>query len=117
MTRRLQRVSYGLLILCSGFCRCSRSKARRTDSGELYASETGSTGYSPLDQINRDNVKNLQVAWSWKFDNFGNTNTEVTPHHGERRSLLPLESFADHHCGGCRNRPDVMDVEAPARRT
>ena len=31
----------------------------------------GSTAYSPLDQINRDNVKNLQVAWTWKFDNYG----------------------------------------------
>jgi glucose dehydrogenase len=28
----------------------------------FYAGENGSTGYSPLDQINRDNVKNLQVA-------------------------------------------------------
>ena len=22
-------------------------------------------GYSPLDQINKDNVKNLQPAWTW----------------------------------------------------
>src|SRR5712675_970704 len=26
-------------------------------------------GYSPLDQINKDNVKNLQVAWSWSLTN------------------------------------------------
>jgi len=45
----------------------------------FYAGENGSTGYSPLDQINRENVKNLQIAWSWKFDNFGNTNSETTP--------------------------------------
>jgi quinoprotein glucose dehydrogenase len=44
-----------------------------------YSAETGSTGYSAVDLINRDNVKNLQVAWSWKFDNFGATSTEVTP--------------------------------------
>lgn len=44
-----------------------------------YSAENGSTGYSPLDLINRDNVRNLQLAWSWKFDNFGNANTEVTP--------------------------------------
>src|SRR5262245_26098685 len=44
-----------------------------------YSADHGSTGFSPLDLINRDNVKNLQAAWSWKFDNFGNTNTEVTP--------------------------------------
>ena len=44
-----------------------------------YSAESGSTGYSAADLINRDNVKNLQIAWSWKFDNFGATSTEVTP--------------------------------------
>ncbi|HEY2385071.1 MAG TPA: pyrroloquinoline quinone-dependent dehydrogenase [Terriglobia bacterium] len=46
---------------------------------QSYSADHGSTGYSPIDLINRDNVKNLQAAWSWKFDNFGNTNSEVTP--------------------------------------
>src|SRR5262247_2105527 len=31
----------------------------------------GNTRYSPLDQINADNVKNLKIAWTWKGDNFG----------------------------------------------
>jgi quinoprotein glucose dehydrogenase len=44
-----------------------------------YSADHGSTGFSPIDLINRDNVKNLQMAWTWKFDNFGNTNSEVTP--------------------------------------
>jgi quinoprotein glucose dehydrogenase len=38
--------------------------------------------YSPLDQINKDNVGKLQVAWRWKADNFGprlDANWEVTP--------------------------------------
>src|ERR1700693_351591 len=33
-------------------------------------------GYSPLDQISKDNVKNLQVAWSWSLNNGA---TEMTP--------------------------------------
>jgi len=33
-------------------------------------------GYSPLDQINKDNIKNLQVAWTWSMTNGP---TEVTP--------------------------------------
>jgi alcohol dehydrogenase (cytochrome c) len=33
-------------------------------------------GYSPLDQINKDNVKNLQVAWSWSMVSGA---TETTP--------------------------------------
>jgi hypothetical protein len=48
-----------------------------------YSAEQGSTRYSPLDQINKDTVKNLQVAWTWKFDNFGTpaetVTTETTP--------------------------------------
>src|SRR5215468_6928621 len=44
-----------------------------------YAGESGSTRYSPADLINRDNFKSLQVAWSWKFDNFGGGTSETTP--------------------------------------
>ena len=36
-----------------------------------YAAEPGSTKYSPLDQITRDNVKNLRIAWRFKTDNLG----------------------------------------------
>ncbi len=35
--------------------------------------DLGSTSYSPLDQINRDNVRSLRIAWRWKSDNFGPT--------------------------------------------
>ena len=48
-----------------------------------YSADEGSTRYSPLDQINRDNVRSLQVAWTWKFDNFfiskQTVTTETTP--------------------------------------
>jgi quinoprotein glucose dehydrogenase len=43
-----------------------------------YGNDERSTRYSPLDQITRDNVQNLQVAWSWKFDNFGSPAETVT---------------------------------------
>jgi quinoprotein glucose dehydrogenase len=44
-----------------------------------YAGDAGSTRYAPYDLINRDNFKDLRVAWSWKFDNFGGGNSETTP--------------------------------------
>ena len=44
-----------------------------------YAGDAGSSRYAPYDLINRDNVKDLQVAWSWKFDNFGGGTSETTP--------------------------------------
>jgi quinoprotein glucose dehydrogenase len=33
--------------------------------------DLGSSSYSALDQINRDNVSKLRIAWRWKSDNFG----------------------------------------------
>src|SRR5580765_2191294 len=44
-----------------------------------YGSDNGSTHYSSLDLINRDNFKNMTVAWSWKLDNYGGGTTETTP--------------------------------------
>ncbi len=36
-----------------------------------HRGDYASTNYSPLDQINKDNVRNLKIAWRWKTDNFG----------------------------------------------
>jgi quinoprotein glucose dehydrogenase len=47
-----------------------------------WGGDLGSTKYSSLDQINRDNVKNLKVAWRWKADNYSQRaiyNMEATP--------------------------------------
>jgi glucose dehydrogenase len=44
-----------------------------------YAGDNGSSRYAPYDLLTRDNVKDLQVVWSWKFDNFGGGNSETTP--------------------------------------
>jgi quinoprotein glucose dehydrogenase len=55
----------------------------RNGEWRAYGAEEASTRYSPLDQITRDNVKNLEVAWTWKFDNYGSAaqtaTTETTP--------------------------------------
>ncbi len=47
-----------------------------------YGGDGGDTKYSRLDQINRDNVKDLQVAWRWKAENSSSRpdhNNEATP--------------------------------------
>ena len=36
-----------------------------------YGGDSATTKYSPLDQINRDSVNKLKIAWRWKSDNFG----------------------------------------------
>src|SRR5689334_10817206 len=34
----------------------------------FYGGDAGSTKYSPLDQINAQNVSSLRIAWRWKTD-------------------------------------------------
>src|SRR5262245_15769478 len=56
--------------------------AARHGEWRYYGSDAGGTKYSPLDQINRDNVKDLRIAWRWRTDNFGaqpDFNYQVTP--------------------------------------
>ena len=47
-------------------------------------------GYSPLEQINKGNVKNLQVAWTWSLTN-GATETTPIVHDG----VLFIFNYAD----------------------
>ena len=60
---RLVALAAGLALLApSGM----RSFAQGTAAGaewRAYAGTTASTKYSPLDQINRNTVKNLRIAW------------------------------------------------------
>ncbi len=44
--------------------------------------DAGSSNYSPLSNINRDNVSQLKIAWRWKTENFGvkpEYNFQATP--------------------------------------
>ena len=48
----------------------------------FYGGDSGTTKYSPLDQINASNVKDLKIIWRWKADNFGKSpdfNWQATP--------------------------------------
>ena len=44
-----------------------------TENGEwrYWGGDEGSSRYSPLDQINADNVAELEVVWRWKAANYG----------------------------------------------
>src|SRR2546428_2014025 len=69
-----------------------------------YGADLGSTRYSPLDQINRTNFSNLEVAWRFKTDNLGprpEFNLESTPlmvkgvlyaAAGTRRSVVAVDA-------------------------
>ena len=48
-------------------------RAQRGATGEwrTYGGDLASTRYSPLDQINRDNFSQIEIAWRFKTDNLG----------------------------------------------
>jgi quinoprotein glucose dehydrogenase len=63
-------LALGAAVLLEGFATRSASAAEKTAPppvGEwrYYAHDQGSTKYAPLEQINRDNVGKLTVAWTW----------------------------------------------------
>src|SRR3989442_389330 len=82
MRRRLRHVSYGIVITVLT-CSIPLIAQFGTQRGEWrsYGGDESSTRYSPLDQINRANVKDLKIAWTWKSDNFGSPEfkNESTP--------------------------------------
>jgi alcohol dehydrogenase (cytochrome c) len=47
----------------------------------MWRRDYSAWGYSPLDQINKDNVKNLRVAWTWSLTN-GQTEFAPIVHDG-----------------------------------
>src|SRR5262249_46120260 len=64
MTRpRTTFVCLAYLILAAASARAQQG----TKDGEwrFYGGGNGGTKYAPLDLINKDNVKNLKVAWRW----------------------------------------------------
>lgn len=55
-----------VLILVSLMSCKTRSKENTT--WRIYKADAGSTSYSSLDQINRENVTSLEIAWSFRPD-------------------------------------------------
>jgi len=71
-----------LAMLATAALPASAQQGAKRGEWPFYGGDSGSTKYSPLDQINASNVKDLKIAWVWKANNFGKrpeTNWEVTP--------------------------------------
>ena len=73
-------VTSALLLAFAGSLQAQQGATK--GEWRYYGGDQGNTRYSPLDQINARNVKELEIVWRWKADNFGPTpdyNWEVTP--------------------------------------
>ena len=92
-----------------------------------YGGDSGSTKYSPLDQINKDNVKDLRIVWRWKTDNMGprpDFNYEATPvmvggvlytTAGARRDVVAIDGATGETLWMFRYDEGVRGQKAPVR--
>ena len=74
-------------------------------------------GYSPLDQITRQNVQQLQLAWSWAMDDTGAQEATPLVYDGimdppnPRGVIQALDAATGDLIG--RYRPEIKDAPAP----
>jgi quinoprotein glucose dehydrogenase len=82
MTRRLLKAFYGCLLVLILLLPLLAQQGAKGGEWRVYGGDEASTRYSPLDQINRDNIKDLRVAWVWKSDSLvpnAQPGSETTP--------------------------------------
>ena len=95
-----------LVVLLLGLTAATLSGQNGPKNGNdwrAYGSDPGSSKYSPLDQINKTNAKDLRIAWRFKTENYGprpDFNSQVTPlvvngvmyaQAGMRRAVVALD--------------------------
>jgi quinoprotein glucose dehydrogenase len=63
---KTRTASFAMGLLTLGVA-CAATAQRGAPNGEwpAFSADAGSTRYSPLDQINKKNVKTLSLAWRW----------------------------------------------------
>src|SRR4026209_2765767 len=74
-----KRVLAAVLVAFGAALGMSASLGGETDAREskgetewrFFGSDNGATRYSPANQINAGNVRDLRVAWRWSARNFG----------------------------------------------
>ena len=104
-----------------------QSGAGAAGEWRYHGGDAGSTKYSPLDQINRDNVKDLRIAWRWKTENFGplpDFRFQVTPlmvggvlytTAGMRRSVAAIDAATGETLWMFRYDEGMRGQRAPVR--
>ncbi len=82
ITNQVCQVAVFALVVVSWHTPVEAQLGVRDGEWHFYGGDAGGTKYSSLDQIDESNVKDLQVAWRWKTDNFGprpESYSRVTP--------------------------------------
>jgi quinoprotein glucose dehydrogenase len=86
---KLARAFFVLLY----FCLAASLLARQGNDWPVYGGSAGSTHYSTLAQINRSNVKNLQVAWTFDSGEQGGLQTNPIVVDGVLYGITPTQKI------------------------
>ena len=126
---RAPAISIGLALLLASATAATGRAQSGASVGEWhsYGGDTANTRYAPLDQIDRDNVADLQIAWRWKADNFGprpEFNYRTTPlmvtgvlyaTAGTRRAVVAIDSGTGETLWAYRMDEGARGASAPRR--
>ena len=75
-------IGLGLLMLVLAAAPLTGQQGATDGEWRVTGGDEGRTRYAPLAQINRENVGELEIAWTWKSDNYGSRpefKNETTP--------------------------------------
>ncbi|HSF14084.1 MAG TPA: hypothetical protein VLK65_00865, partial [Vicinamibacteria bacterium] len=62
-----------VLVLAAGAAATAQERGSSFGEWRYIGGDAGHTRYSPLNQIDAGNFKDLEQAWLWRGDNFGPT--------------------------------------------
>ena len=127
MIRRLQKLFFAVVTIAATSTSLWAQAGATNGEWRYYGGDAGGTKYSPLDQINKENVKDLRIAWRWKTDNFGprtDFNLEATPlmvggvlftTAGWRRDVVAIDGVTGETLWMFRFEEGVRGTRAPVR--
>ena len=132
LNRCIRTIPVVVAILLATSVSAPAQQGARDGEWRYYGADSGSTKYSALDQIDRDNVADLQIAWRWRTDNFGprvDFNYQATPlmvggvlytSAGQRRNVAAIDGATGETLWMYRldegERGDVAPVRASSGR-
>ena len=96
---------------CSQRFRYAGSTVHLMASGASGRRDGGTSRYSPLAQINRDNVRNLRRRLTWSSDGVGGAaeaRSETTPLMANGRAFLHCRPRSRGGCRRCRNGRETI---------
>ena len=117
----------GLGLICVSAPLAAQEEGTQNGEWPSYGGDLAHTRYSPLDQINGDNFNELEVAWTFRTDNFGPTpefRLQSTPlmvngvlytTAGTRRAVVALDAASGEILWFHRYDEGERGAEAPRR--